>query len=88
MAESIWSDVPPAEPGWHWVRFRGSQGEFAAYFDGDEREGWQVMWDVMSEKTARRLLEFGPRIPSAEELMALRRARYDHLTIPDDSSEL
>lgn len=87
MPESIWSDVPPTEPGWYWVLNRFGDGlEDCAQLRQSGlwlcSGGWFVSSDLAEE------VKFGPRVPSAEELAALRRARHDPLIIPDESSEL
>ena len=56
---STWSDEPPKEPGWYWLRYRGHEqvSRFVGELDPDE--------------------EFGPRVPTAEELVGLYAAKAE-----------
>lgn len=89
MPGEIWSDTPPTEPGWYWVKSIDHGIRVVANL---KRNGhWNVdgMLDEWGAITMRAVYVFSHhRIPSAEELAALRRARYDHLIIPDESREL
>lgn len=73
-----WSDTPPSEPGWYWVRHRvrGSQDNEAyqvtAYTDG---EYWLSEDDdhEMPKSWAEKCFQFGQRIPSNAQLAELQR---------------
>jgi hypothetical protein len=57
----IWSDTPPSEPGWYWVRGDAS-GEI-----------WPTrLHDDGSWECTLTMVQFGQRIPSAEELVELQ----------------
>lgn len=66
---AIWSDPAPTQPGWYWVKGHAS-GEM-----------WPTrLHDDGSLECSWTMVDFGPRIPSPEELHDLNRlaavARY------------
>lgn len=63
MADSIWSDTPPTEPGWYWVLWLRSGRTEAVALSARE------IIDMRRHRTYP--FRFGPRIPSAEELAAI-----------------
>lgn len=69
MTAEIWSTTPPTEDGWYWVRSSfGVENPFQ--LKGHE---WCVAgyWRPISE-LAEAGYQFGPRIPTAEEIVSMR----------------
>lgn len=63
-----WSDEVPTEDGWYWVRHKGLRNDEVAYFGGN---GNIVMGGV-EDYFADACVDVGPRIPTPEELEAMR----------------
>jgi hypothetical protein len=68
----VWSDTPPSEPGLYYVRLREDGEVQPGYFEG---EYWTFMWPYEDwfPLLLPELYQFGPRMPSAEQLVELQR---------------
>lgn len=58
-----WSDTPPSEPGWYWVKSNSIGKEFTWEID---QQGLGTLWHASE-------LQFGQRIPSNAQLAELQR---------------
>ncbi len=76
----MWSDEPPKEDGWYWVRSRGSKPRDAiARTCG---ESWYVEgFDEWEAAHLAAVYQFSPRIPTPEEMEAERRAFNEALNL-------
>lgn len=81
MADSVWSETPPTQPGWYWVQNRHGYAVEEVILLRDGRFYWFREWFSAAEVT--REVRFGPRCPSAEELAAL--SRLQRRERPDDA---
>lgn len=64
-----WTDEPPTEDGWYWVRPKGAKSnEISELFSN----AWWVQDGDFSPQWMARNYQFGPRIPTPEELEAMR----------------
>lgn len=76
---TIWSDTAPTQPGWYWVRIKDADDCQPGYFDG---VNWFFIWPYQDWFPSDNpdAYQFGPRIPTPEELHDLNRlaavARY------------
>ncbi len=64
-----WSDTPPSEAGWWWLRKRRTGQCVARYRDEDAN--WPVGHLGSDDQRMREYFQFGPRVLSAEETVAL-----------------
>ena len=66
MSDTIWKSTPPTELGWYWL-LRTSDGDRTI-----ARKSGPSYWLLLNgdwfEEWVARNYEFGPRVPSAEEL--------------------
>ena len=60
--EVMWSDEPPKEDGTYWLKCRGTGIEMA--IDRTNRD-----WETGSELWTSKHYQFGPRIPTPEEMV-------------------
>lgn len=68
MTAEIWSTTPPTEDGWYWVNRDGCVRPGIRH-----RFGWVVDGEMIySREVEHRRLKFGPRIPTAEEIVSMR----------------
>lgn len=73
ISESIWSDEPPTEAGWYWVRQRVGRREYVAERNPDG------IWDIFcgsayaTDVTAADIVQFGPRVPDAKRCAEIER---------------
>lgn len=73
MSESIWSDEPPTEAGWYWVRQCAGKREYVAERNPDG------VWDIFcgsayaTDVTAADIVQFGPRVPDAMKCAEIER---------------
>lgn len=82
MADSVWSETPPTQPGWYWVLNRFGE----CLQDVAESRGGNWWWNgaVWGPEYLADEVKFGPRIPSAEELAALSRLPAHKMPIDPD----
>lgn len=68
---STWSDEPPKEPGFYFLRkeYDGWREHFIYWRTA--RGDWHAGIQAFSEAEIARHYQFGPRIPTAEELVGL-----------------
>ena len=64
MSESIWSDEPPTEAGWYWIKDRSNGSEGTAYVHPSQ---------TFYVRGLQRRFLFGPRVPSAVQCVGLER---------------
>lgn len=61
---SIWSDEPPTEPGWYYLRKRRT-GQFDIR-KRDQSGDWPVGSFTSHDKLMTEYFQFGPRVPDPE----------------------
>lgn len=64
-----WSDSPPIEDGWYWLYDEPVDVEFVAYFNSTNCRWW---FDNHRPVKLPKGTQFGPRIPTPDELEAMR----------------
>lgn len=70
MTDELYSDTPPTDAGWYYLRSRYADWAEMVRFDGREWFFATVCW---STKFVALDYQFGPRVPTPAELADLRR---------------
>ena len=66
MTDTIWSDEPPTEPGWYWVRYKAIGEVSPTLLLARDWNPWLARCDLRSVSDMQTNFQFGPRVPDAE----------------------